>query len=253
MEKAISTEDLISRRQEVADTVKKEYYDILKIQSGLEAVEEEILFLKKLYILVKRNLELERVLEKELLDVEALLAKSEYKKFVLKNDLATLKENFNFTLGRGIETPFRVNARAGSGAHRNQPRRGGGACSRPAPRGQGRKARHRIRRERCEDREIEVHTGSRARAEEMHAKGELIVDSLVDAGIERLRPVMITVGAKILALFPLAIEGGPLWQPLCYAQIGGLELATVIELLLVPAFYSIFVLDLKIIKWSKQN
>jgi len=89
--------------------------------------------------------------------------------------------------------------------------------------------------------------------EEMHAKGEPFVDSLLDAGIERLRPVMITVGATILALFPLAIEGGPLWQPLCYAQIGGLALATVIELLLVPVFYSIFVLDLKIIKWSKQN
>lgn len=108
VEKAISAEDLRSRRQEVADTVKKEYYDILKIQSGLEALDEEILFLKELYILVKRNLELERVLETELLDVEALLAKAEYKEFVLKNDMATLKERFNFTLGRGIETPFRV-------------------------------------------------------------------------------------------------------------------------------------------------
>ncbi len=61
---------------------------------------------------------------------------------------------------------------------------------------------------------------------------------------------MITVGATILALFPLAIEGGPLWKPLCYAQIGGLAVATFITLLLVPVFYSIFVLDLKWIKWE---
>ncbi len=88
--------------------------------------------------------------------------------------------------------------------------------------------------------------------EDMHDKGEPFVDSLLDAGIERLRPVMITVGATILALFPLAIEGGPLWQPLCYAQIGGLALATIIELLLVPVFYAIFVLDLKIVKWEKK-
>jgi multidrug efflux pump subunit AcrB len=61
---------------------------------------------------------------------------------------------------------------------------------------------------------------------------------------------MITVGATILALFPLALEGGPLWKPLCYAQIGGLAVATFITLLLVPVFYSIFVIDLKWIKWE---
>ncbi|NIX01410.1 MAG: AcrB/AcrD/AcrF family protein, partial [Phycisphaerae bacterium] len=56
--------------------------------------------------------------------------------------------------------------------------------------------------------------------EEMHKKGEPFKDSLLDAGVQRLRPILITVGATILALFPLAVDGGPLWQPLCYAQIG---------------------------------
>ncbi len=86
--------------------------------------------------------------------------------------------------------------------------------------------------------------------EEMHEKGEPLHESLLDAGIVRLRPVMITVGATIFALFPLAIHGGPLWQPLCYAQIGGLLLATFLELLLVPVLYAIFVLDLKIVTWE---
>ncbi len=86
--------------------------------------------------------------------------------------------------------------------------------------------------------------------EEMHQKGEPFKDSLLDAGVQRLRPILITVGATILALFPLALDGGPLWQPLCYAQIGGLALATGIELILVPVFYAFFVLDLKIIKWE---
>jgi multidrug efflux pump subunit AcrB len=86
--------------------------------------------------------------------------------------------------------------------------------------------------------------------EEMHEKGEPLERALPDAGIERIRPVMITVGATILALFPLALEGGPLWKPLCYAQIGGLAVATFITLLLVPVFYSIFVLDLKWITWD---
>ena len=63
---------------------------------------------------------------------------------------------------------------------------------------------------------------------------------------------MITVGATVLALFPLALHGGPLWQPLCYAQIGGLLFATLITKLQVPCMYAIFVLDLKILKWETQ-
>lgn len=88
--------------------------------------------------------------------------------------------------------------------------------------------------------------------EEMHAKGEPFEEAVIDAGIMRLRPVLITVGATVLALFPLAMHGGPLWQPLCYAQIGGLTVATFITLLMVPVFYSIFVLDLKVLRWETE-
>jgi multidrug efflux pump subunit AcrB len=86
--------------------------------------------------------------------------------------------------------------------------------------------------------------------EEMHAKGEPFEQAVLDAGIMRLRPVLITVGATVIALFPLAIHGGPLWEPMCYAQIGGLTAATFITLLLVPVIYSICVLDLKVVKWE---
>jgi multidrug efflux pump subunit AcrB len=86
--------------------------------------------------------------------------------------------------------------------------------------------------------------------EEAREKGEGLEEALLDAGILRLRPVLITVGATIFALVPLALHGGPLWEPLCYAQIGGLAVATVVTLILVPVFYSISVLDLKIVKWE---
>jgi multidrug efflux pump subunit AcrB len=89
--------------------------------------------------------------------------------------------------------------------------------------------------------------------EEKHAEGEPFVQALLDAGIMRLRPVMITVGATVIALVPLAIHGGPLWEPLCYAQIGGLAVATFITLLLVPVIYSIVVLDLKLVKWESTR
>jgi len=88
--------------------------------------------------------------------------------------------------------------------------------------------------------------------EERHAEGEGFRDALIDAGILRIRPVLITVGATVLALFPLALHGGPLWEALCYAQIGGLTLATMVTLVIVPVFYSIFVFDLKIVRWEDR-
>jgi len=51
----------------------------------------------------------------------------------------------------------------------------------------------------------------------------------------------------------LAAHGGPLWQPLCYAQIGGLTIATFVTLGLVPVLYSFVVLDLKLIRWEQQE
>lgn len=89
--------------------------------------------------------------------------------------------------------------------------------------------------------------------EERREAGEPIEDALLDAALLRLRPVLITVFATVTALVPLAIEGGPLWQPLCYAQIGGLLFATMVTLLIVPVLYSISVLDLKIIAWEPSK
>jgi multidrug efflux pump subunit AcrB len=89
--------------------------------------------------------------------------------------------------------------------------------------------------------------------EEMRERGEPLREALLDAGIARLRPVMITVGATVFGLFPLALNGGPLWEPLCYAQIGGLVIANYITKLLVPALYAICVLDLKIVRWETEK
>ena len=86
--------------------------------------------------------------------------------------------------------------------------------------------------------------------EERREAGEDLELALIDAGILRLRPVMITVAATVIALFPLAAHGGPLWEPLCYAQIGGLTIATFVTLGLVPILYSFVVLDLKLIRWD---
>jgi multidrug efflux pump subunit AcrB len=86
--------------------------------------------------------------------------------------------------------------------------------------------------------------------EEEHAAGAPLRTALLDAGIMRLRPVLVTVGATVLGLIPLAIHGGPLWEPLCFVQIAGLSAATVVTLVIVPVLYTIFVLDLKLVRWD---
>jgi multidrug efflux pump subunit AcrB len=46
----------------------------------------------------------------------------------------------------------------------------------------------------------------------------------------------------VFGLVPFAMHGGPLWEGLCYTQIGGLTVATFVTLILVPVRYAIFVL-----------
>lgn len=58
---------------------------------------------------------------------------------------------------------------------------------------------------------------------------------------------------RVLGLFPLAAHGGPLPEPLCYVQIGGLAFATVVTLVIVPVLYATFVLDLRLVRWVEPT
>ena len=58
--------------------------------------------------------------------------------------------------------------------------------------------------------------------EEAHERGESLHRAVIDAALVRLRPVLVTVLATVGGLVPLAVKGGPLWEPLCYVQIMGL-------------------------------
>ena len=59
-------------------------------------------------------------------------------------------------------------------------------------------------------------------------------------GYTRLRPVLMTAGAMILGMIPMALgvgEGGEQNAPLARAVIGGLLFATFATLLFVPTMY----------------
>ncbi|MGE5380593.1 MAG: efflux RND transporter permease subunit [Methylocystaceae bacterium] len=67
--------------------------------------------------------------------------------------------------------------------------------------------------------------------------------AIIEAGRVRLRPILMTAMATILAMVPLALgigSGGETQAPLATVVIGGLLVSTVITLVLVPVVYSIF-------------
>ena len=77
--------------------------------------------------------------------------------------------------------------------------------------------------------------------------------AVIDAGLVRLRPVLVTVLATVGGLIPLAIEGGPMWRQLVYVQIGGLLLATLVTKGVVPLLYVVFTEKFKLIRWEREE
>jgi len=84
--------------------------------------------------------------------------------------------------------------------------------------------------------------------EEARAHGLPLEQALVQAGLARLRPVMVTVFATVGGLIPLFLTGGALWHPLTAVHILGLLLATVMTLVMLPTLYYVFCAKLKFIK-----
>lgn len=60
--------------------------------------------------------------------------------------------------------------------------------------------------------------------------------AVVEAAVQRSRPVVLTALAAVLAFIPLALD--LFWGPLAYVLIGGVAVGTLITLLFVPALYA---------------
>ena len=76
--------------------------------------------------------------------------------------------------------------------------------------------------------------------EQARAEGMGLKVALVQAGLVRLRAVLVTVLATVGGLIPLALTGGELWRPLTTVHIFGLLFATLLTLVLLPVFYYVF-------------
>ncbi|MGG7577960.1 efflux RND transporter permease subunit [Rhizobium sp. Nf11,1] len=63
-------------------------------------------------------------------------------------------------------------------------------------------------------------------------------EAIVGAAVRRFRPIMLTALTAVLALIP--ISRGVFWGPLAFAMMGGILVATVLTILVLPAGYALF-------------
>ena len=67
--------------------------------------------------------------------------------------------------------------------------------------------------------------------------GEKPLDAIIDSAVLRFRPIMLTAAAAILGMLPLMRS--VFWGPMAVAIAGGLIVATVLTLLVLPVMYAV--------------
>ena len=72
--------------------------------------------------------------------------------------------------------------------------------------------------------------------EQDRAAGVPAWDAIVESAVRRLRPIVLTAAAAVLAMIPLSRS--VFWGPMAVAIMGGLVVATVLTLLALPAMYA---------------
>jgi multidrug efflux pump subunit AcrB len=72
--------------------------------------------------------------------------------------------------------------------------------------------------------------------EQDRARGVPAWDAIVEAAVRRMRPIVLTAAAAVLAMIPLSRS--VFWGPMAVAIMGGLVVATVLTLLALPAMYA---------------
>jgi multidrug efflux pump len=67
-------------------------------------------------------------------------------------------------------------------------------------------------------------------------QGTSLSGAIVEATVRRLRPILLTAAASVLAMVPLSFS--TFWGPMAMAIMGGLIVATLLTLLFLPALYA---------------
>ncbi|QZE12781.1 efflux RND transporter permease subunit [Halosquirtibacter laminarini] len=75
---------------------------------------------------------------------------------------------------------------------------------------------------------------------EMSENGKSRKQAVIDAGVQRLRPILLTTFTTSLGLIPLYLGGGLIWEPMAISLMIGLLFGTMITLVFIPSLYALF-------------
>ena len=72
-------------------------------------------------------------------------------------------------------------------------------------------------------------------------KGGATAENIVQAGLLRVRPIIMTTATTILALIPILLSSGAgseIMKPIATPTVGGMVTATLLNLILVPVLFA---------------
>lgn len=94
------------------------------------------------------------------------------------------------------------------------------------------------------------------RTNQLRNEGYTVQEALVEAGKNRIRPILMTTLTTVGGMIPLAMAtggSGNYQAPMATAIIAGLSFATLITLLLIPAVYNIFTRSAEKRSWFRRK
>ncbi len=93
-------------------------------------------------------------------------------------------------------------------------------------------------------------------ANQARKAGATVPEALLQAGLIRMRPIIMTTAAMVFGMLPLALalnDGGEMQAPMGRAIIGGVITSTLLTLVVVPVLYSYLVREKKLKVEARQG
>src|SRR5260370_6777760 len=106
--KLVDEQKLRAQKQALTNQVKQTYYAILRTQSSLASSEENLKFDRERDRTTEQYVAEKSAVKSDSMEVKAKIAQEEYNNLVLRDSLASQKEQLNDFLGRDLRTDFAV-------------------------------------------------------------------------------------------------------------------------------------------------
>jgi outer membrane protein len=108
--KKLSQEQLRQQKQQITDSVKQAYYQLLQSQSALEATDENVKALHEVDRTTAEYVQQKAALPYQSAGVKVQVAQAELQQITLQDTIQTQKENLNNLMGRDLSIDFRLSA-----------------------------------------------------------------------------------------------------------------------------------------------